>query len=268
MGKSDLLRVGEVRDAFRLIGECRDLGGDPALWCRRLAEGMNRLIGTYASVGEGWAPQGDRGVTPLCAFDSGLDARDGEILGAYIRDGGPAADPLIAGFEYVLGRAVTGTRTQVVPGAAYFRSPVYDRYLRPANIHHRLLSVYQVSATTPFNVIHLGRAPGERDFSPREQRLLNLLHQELGPLVGRALVSGAEASPDDLPPRLRQTLVCLLDGSGEKQVADRLGLSLPTAHQYVTALYRRFGVRSRAQLMAYALKRSGRPPWRQLVSSV
>src|SRR5262249_30510908 len=52
-------------------------------------------------------------------------------------------------------------------------------------------------------------------------------------------------------------------GGSEKQVADHLGLSHDTTHQYVTALYRHFGVGSRAQLMAYVLKRIGRGEWRQ-----
>jgi DNA-binding NarL/FixJ family response regulator len=78
------------------------------------------------------------------------------------------------------------------------------------------------------------------------------------PLVGRALVSASEPSPERLAPRLRQTLAFLLEGDGEKQVAARLGLSVATTHQYVTALYRHFGVRSRAQLMAHALRR---PRW-------
>jgi DNA-binding NarL/FixJ family response regulator len=43
-------------------------------------------------------------------------------------------------------------------------------------------------------------------------------------------------------------------GDSEKQVAARLGLSQATVHQYVTALYRRFGVRSRAQLIVHLTK--------------
>ena len=38
-----------------------------------------------------------------------------------------------------------------------------------------------------------------------------------------------------------------------KQVAARLSLSHATTHQYVTALYRHFGVRSRAQLLVHVL---------------
>jgi DNA-binding NarL/FixJ family response regulator len=64
----------------------------------------------------------------------------------------------------------------------------------------------------------------------------------------------AEQSLESLSPRLRQTLGCLLEGHSEKEIADRLGLSATTIHQYVTTLYRHFGVQSRAQLMAQTLR--------------
>jgi DNA-binding CsgD family transcriptional regulator len=47
----------------------------------------------------------------------------------------------------------------------------------------------------------------------------------------------------------------LLEGDSEKQVALRMGLSPTTVHQYVTMLYRRFGVQSRAELLARVLRR-------------
>lgn len=55
----------------------------------------------------------------------------------------------------------------------------------------------------------------------------------------------------------------LVEGDSEKQVVARLGVSRTTAHQYVTALYRYFGVRSRGQLLAHILKRVGRAEWRR-----
>jgi DNA-binding CsgD family transcriptional regulator len=59
----------------------------------------------------------------------------------------------------------------------------------------------------------------------------------------------------ELPPRQEQTLRHLLDGDSEKQVARKLELSPHTVHAYVKALYRRFGVSSRAELLAKHLKK-------------
>jgi DNA-binding NarL/FixJ family response regulator len=53
-----------------------------------------------------------------------------------------------------------------------------------------------------------------------------------------------------MSPRMLQTLELLSNGDAEKEVALKLGLSQHTVHVYVKALYRRFGVNSRAQLLA------------------
>ena len=58
-----------------------------------------------------------------------------------------------------------------------------------------------------------------------------------------------------LSPRLGQTLDCLLAGQSEKQAAHQLGLSPHTVHVYVKTLYRRFGVTSRAELLARHVQR-------------
>lgn len=256
MAKSDLLRIEDVRDAYRLIGECRDVGSDPALWHRRMLEGLCQLIGTPAAVGgEGRWLRPHRAVEPSSAFEAGLDAHGRAVYYAYYRDIGPTRDPVFRAMQPIPGRVVTRTRPQVVGNAEYYRSVAFNEYLRLAHIEHRLISVCQVSDDGAISAIHLQRAPGERDFSPREQRLLQFFHEEIGRLIGRSLVSVHEPDLEQLSPRLRQTLACLLEGDSEKQAAARLGLSQATTHQYVTALYRRFGVRSRAQLLAYVIKR-------------
>lgn len=265
MAKSDLLRLQDVRDAYRLIGDCRDLGRDPALWQCRMLEGLCRLIGTPAAVGgEGRWIRPHRAVEPISGFDAGLDSHGRNMFLGYFREIGPGRDPIYHALQHLPGRVVTCTRRQLVTDAVYYRSLVYNEYLRLADIDHRLVSVCQISDDCGINAIHLQRAHGDRDFSPREQRLLNFFHEELGRLIGRSLVSILEPNPEKLSPRLRQTLGCLLEGDSEKQVAARLGLSYATTHQYVMALYRHFGVRSRAQLLAYVMKRMGRGLWRHL----
>jgi len=263
MAKSNLLRVQDVRDAYRLIGECRDLGSDPVLWHSRMLEGVYRLTGAPAAGGEG------RWVRPLSspeaisAFEAGFDARTRGLFVAYRRELTPAGNPIWRALPNVAGRLVTRSRRQLVSDTEWYRSVVFNEYRRPGKIDHQLTSVYQTSDDGAFSVITVYRALGERDFSAREQRLLNFFHAELGPLIGRALVSATEPSPLKLSVRLRQTLAYLLEGGSEKQVADRLGLTHTTTHEYVTGLYRHFKVGSRAQLMAYVLKRIGRGQWRQ-----
>jgi DNA-binding NarL/FixJ family response regulator len=53
-----------------------------------------------------------------------------------------------------------------------------------------------------------------------------------------------------LSPRMEQTLRSLLGGASEKQVAAKLGVSPHTVHVYVKALYKKYGVCSRGELLA------------------
>ncbi len=40
MGKSNRLRLRDLRDAYRLIGECRDLGDDVRVWREHMLRGL------------------------------------------------------------------------------------------------------------------------------------------------------------------------------------------------------------------------------------
>ena len=265
MGKSGRLRVNEVRRVFRLIGECRDLGHNPDLWYPWLLQGATDLIGAAAAVGgEGqWRrPRGD--IEAYSVFDAGFDACSREALMAYHRELRPAGDPIFLELQRLPGRLVTHTRREIIKDAAWYRSACFD-YHRSASVDHQATSVYQLTVDNNISVIALHRGLGERDFTRRELKLLDYLHGELGPLIGRALVSSKEANPAMLPRRLRQTLALLLEGDSEKQIAARLKLSPATVHQYVTTLYRRFGVRSRPELMAHAIRRLTLGGWKDVL---
>lgn len=99
--------------------------------------------------------------------------------------------------------------------------------------------------------LNLDRGPDRPPFSENERRLLELVVVGLRPLTRRlALLHGHLKRRRALSPRHHLTLKHLLDGLSEKEVADRMGLSRGTVHQYVVAIYRHFGVQSRGELMA------------------
>ena len=254
VGKSESLRVQDVRDAYRLIGECRDLGGEPSLWYRHMLDGLSRWLGVPQVTG-GEARMGPTGVEVLSAYGTCTAPAADALFHEYHRENGPADDPCFQALAKLPGPLTTRARRQLVPDSTWYRSASYERFREPAGIDQKALSFFQVSATALSGIAF--HAPlRDRDLSARELRSLEFFHAELGRLVGGALVSDTEPGLTDLSRRLRETLACLLEGDTEKQVAARLGVSHATAHQYVTALYRHFGVRSRAQLMAHAMRRS------------
>lgn len=256
MNRSDTLRFRDVRDAYRLIGDCRDVGHDPALWHRTMLDRLARRFGVVeATGGEGWWTRPGGRPRPVSAHDVSADSAAHSAFLAYHRAVGPADDPIFRAIQRSPARVVTRSRSHLVPDAVWYRSAAFTDYRRVGGVDHALTSVCQTSDRGATSVISLNRALHDRDFSPREQQWLTFFHAELGRLVGGSLRSETEPRLDELPPRLRQTLACLLEGDAEKQVAGRLGLSPATVHEYVTALYRRLGVRSRAQLLAHAIRR-------------
>jgi DNA-binding CsgD family transcriptional regulator len=136
--------------------------------------------------------------------------------------------------------------------------------MRPYDMGHGLLSRHAPPGRDWRHVLVLNRLLGDPPFGRRERRLVHLFQLEIVPLLGLALATSEEPGPAGLSPRLRQTLESLLDGDSEKQAAARLGLSVNTVHEYVTSLYRRFGVSSRAELLTHFLRRArGKPPLSQ-----
>src|SRR5262245_56972662 len=147
MSKSRQLRIGDLRDIYRLIGDCRDLGADPVLWHGRMLEGLVHLVGaSAATVGEGsWKRPGQPPVA-VSAFSVGLDARTQENLRAYIRTNAAGGDPILAKFRNIPGRLVVRTRSQLITDAEWCRSQMVNDYLRPSYLNHQLYSLCEVSA--------------------------------------------------------------------------------------------------------------------------
>lgn len=90
------------------------------------------------------------------------------------------------------------------------------------------------------------------DSAAQKRRMVAEFCKLLGAQAGHALPSAC--NDPGLPPRMRQTLQYLLEGDSEKQVAAKLRISRNTVHVYVKALYRRFQVSSRGELLAKCLR--------------
>jgi DNA-binding CsgD family transcriptional regulator len=110
-------------------------------------------------------------------------------------------------------------------------------------------------------VLVLHRGTSKPTFESREIDLVHLFVTECQWLYD-APPSRAPVTAHNRPlpcsgmsPRQQQTLDLLLTGVCEKEIAVALDVSRNTAHEYVLAVYRRVGVRSRAELMARAIAR-------------
>jgi DNA-binding CsgD family transcriptional regulator len=256
MGCSNRLCLSEVRQALRLVGECRDLGHDARLWCRHAAEGLHRLFGARLVATAVTPPGGfEQFQTAAVLVVTGLTQPEEQ---AYYRSLAQSerqlADPFFWRTRAAAAGVATLRRVRISTDREFHASMMNAVFSHPLGLDDFLYSdrpVADGAATLNFNP---HRAVGDRRFTPRDARLLALFHDEVARLVGPVLSDGRDPLAG-LPRRLRQTLGCLLDGDGEKQTAARLGVSPHTVHTYVAALYRRYGVSSRAELLARFVRR-------------
>jgi DNA-binding CsgD family transcriptional regulator len=163
-------------------------------------------------------------------------------------------------------------------GARFFR-----RLLAPLGLEDCIFSVVTLPRLKPFMGVVCLSGPlrprrencdtdGPRRFTVRQRRGVHVAHgglrwvyypeinREQRVSVGPMSVDLDFASPvaplptnaiADLAPRHQKVLSHLLAGGSEKALADQLGLSRHTIHEYVRAIYRKFNVNSRSELMAH-----------------
>lgn len=101
--------------------------------------------------------------------------------------------------------------------------------------------------------IEFYKSASESPFTARDEAILRVLSTEL---LAQGTGESAEAEWDEveppvrLPRRQREVLAGLLSGSSVKEIAVQLGISPYTVNDYVKAIYRRYKVSSRGELMA------------------
>lgn len=150
---------------------------------------------------------------------------------------------------------VTIAGNQIAEEETYHASPFYKDFRKQIDCDDFVVSIRVVDLPRRPEGLLIDRPHGADRFGPREVALLKLLHDEIAPLVGVRLTTEEHLSKDGLSKRLRETLSLLLEGYSEKQAASELKLATRTIHDYVTMLYQHFNVSSRAELLAYFIKR-------------
>jgi len=136
---------------------------------------------------------------------------------------------------------------------AFEKTAHYRRYYLEGGIHDRIMAGFPVTPECEsfFLVDRFQAEPEPRLFNLREATVVGdavrgvpWLHRRL--FLGNGLL----VSDKLLSPTERQILKGLLTGATEKELALSTGQQVTTLHKYVSALYVRYGVKSRPALMA------------------
>lgn len=138
----------------------------------------------------------------------------------------------------------------------WFQTPYFEVFYAGRGIFDTIFALFPVNrdAESCF-IIHADERRGpftdnDITFAARVLRGIKWFHRDLMLKQGE-LVASAPLSPAE-----RKVLRELLTDATEKEIAVRLDLASSTVHQYVTSLYRKYGVKGRAGLMSLWLNRA------------
>lgn len=141
--------------------------------------------------------------------------------------------------------------------AEWFESAYYRLLYASRGIHDAIMVMFPLNedAQSTF-FFHGAQSRGafgdvEIALAARALRGIKWFHRRLMLDHGLLVASGP------LSPAERKVSQLLLTEASEKEIAQQLGLAVSTVHQYVTSIYRKFGVNGRAGLMSLWLNRAG-----------
>lgn len=245
------LRSVDLRFAFTLVGECIEQGADPILWRGHLLRRLQKRMGAaFAMTGQS-QPAADGAMPRRDAVEVGWDdGLDREPYERFLQNGMVMQDPLSQGLSPTM-RAYR--REDFMADEAWYASPVYNEHYRPSGLD-RTVTATQLQAAVHgpgMWVATMARRTGEPGFSPRDVRLMRYLGRVLtSRAVASRLASYDQPSPTTLAPRVREVLVCVLEGKTERQAAMKLELSPHTVREYCKTINRHLSVEHRGELVA------------------
>lgn len=211
-----------------------------------MLEQLCELLGaTLASISEG---ERDQSVMAQRVVELGaLDDRRKQSYKHWLEEHEINSHPFFACMLSLTRPIVTRARRQLVEDDAWYGSD-FGRMLFELKLDD-LLGSRLIDEQGRLHLVGLQRGLGELPFGERECRLLSLFQRDLAPLTGGVLASFDSETIVEIAPRLLQTLLCLMQGLSEKQIAVRLGLSHNTVHDYIKKLHKHFDVSSRGELL-------------------
>lgn len=257
MPRSNRVTRSDLLALLRLAGELNELPVDREPRVRhmlaRLCTLFHAPVATMQEV-RGFRP-GATSFPTLWAYAAG-DESTFELFRRFAFEARNST-PTLAALAAQPGRAFR--REDIMADRDWFRSVAFNEFVRPAGVDLGLGTSHAAGRGDGVIGVAVNRRLRERRFTTRDRALLQIVTDEFGWFF-RSIATRAAPAGAALPTHLRRVLDRLLAGDSEKIAAVRLGLSRHTVHDYVKALYRRFAVSSRAELLVALLHEANAGP--------
>jgi DNA-binding CsgD family transcriptional regulator len=155
------------------------------------------------------------------------------------------------------GKFRTLTLRELHDMTSFTQTEHYKSCFIPFDITDRMWCVFPVNEDCEVAYI-LDRYGKRPPFSARDKQVVATTLRGIRWFHRQTMLAhGVMLGDERLSPRERSLGACLLGNQSEKQISQSLGLTFSTTRTYIKALYKKFGVKGRAGLMALWL---GTPP--------
>lgn len=260
MSKSQRLRIRDIRAIMELMGDVQGLAGDPTTgplaWRQRFVDGVTTLFHGKQGVMcffKGHSPDGELSLVPEKLVQAGdADESDRRIWSWWAAEGNPRLDLCADRSSRIARPFAAYTRSWLVPDGEWRNSPFFEMVPKPTRTDGAAFGFYRLDGPGDWVqgwVAH--RCLGDPVCGKRERRIAYLLTRQLYRLYQRGILDpGDDPRIKALTSREREVLDLLLQGLSDREIADRLHRSWHTVRDYTKRLYKHFGVRSRAELIA------------------
>lgn len=139
---------------------------------------------------------------------------------------------------------------ELVDLSEYEQSEHFEKYQMPYGLTDRLYVVTPVNEDTE-SCFCFELAGGDQRFSPEEANLVGTALRSVRWFQRRLFLSHGLLVGDEVLSEIERSIVLLLlTEKSEKEIAADIERAPSTTHNYVTGIYRKFGVNNRAGLMS------------------
>lgn len=265
MSRSNRLRISDMREIFRLVGEIMDLRLEPERQrCHLLNEVVELFNAEMSSVVHFEAFMRDGKVSVTRQELGGRVHKDLDLVMAhwagYTGGFDLRKDITIERFTRVEGvarRPVVRTRRDLMTEDEWLSSSAYLELARHVGLNDMLASTFPMQRPGEMFGMTAQRREQQSVFSRRDQLLFSLLNEELWHAYQAGKLTGAGTIEHELSPRQVELLRLLLVGETPKRIAYDLGLSESTVRTYIRDLYKKVGVSGREELMGKYIREGG-----------
>jgi DNA-binding CsgD family transcriptional regulator len=247
----DKLQYAQVKDLLHLTRQSQEMTADTPGRRQHLLDGLTRIIGGDTAGLLDFEHTPEKGTAGSNLVIVGFDRKVGtEAFSIYNSAAGTIRNPALPAIGRMLrrGRVAVAPREAMIPDRDWYATEYVNDVRKRWRIDHSLYGV-RVDEDGAAVALSFCRAWGRGPFSGEERALVELFLSEFGALLRPARDPWGPAA-QRLPQRAREALGHVLRGLSDKEIAAAMGIGGHTVNQYLKAVFRALGVKSRAELIA------------------